>query len=242
MTRMIKYILLFVFAMLTQVVTAQAERVIFCDDFSSDAVGDVPHKWMHSMIEEDSIANGEISHSIKPIRQAELKVVMKNGSKAMTYVPGLKENTDYLFLPFEPAKINRYTSETATDIFPTDDGWKIRLPKHYKLTMEIFIGDTPNDNINYSISFNGHNLVVFGGKGNSRKMLNGTVKDDIPVKPNTWNKLIVEYNHGEVCTVINGKQLTISSTQERKGIKPLFSVFGYNEKVFFIKSLKIVEL
>lgn len=108
--------------------------------------------------------------------------------------------------------------------------------------MEIFISDTPNDNINYSISFNGHDLVVFGGKGNCRKMLIGTVKDDVLVKPNAWNELTVEYNHGDVCTVINGKQFTISSTHERKGMKPLFSVFGYNEKVFFIKSLKIVEL
>lgn len=110
MSRIIKYIILLVFAILSQVVTAQAERVIFCDDFSSDAVGAVPKKWMHSMIEEDSISNGEISHSIKPIRQAELKVVMKKGSKAMTYVSGLRENIDYLFLPFEPTKINRYTS------------------------------------------------------------------------------------------------------------------------------------
>lgn len=44
MSRIIKYIILLVFAILSQAVTAQAERVIFCDDFSSDAVGAVPKK------------------------------------------------------------------------------------------------------------------------------------------------------------------------------------------------------
>lgn len=227
-------------------VDAQEEKVIFYDNFSNDEVGKAPKNWTHSFSEADSIGDGEIRHSWKPIRQPELKVVMKGGAKALTYVPGLNESIDYRYLPFEPVEINKHTSETGTSIYPAIDGEKVQLPNHYKFTLELYIADSSSDNINYMIMFTGHCLDIINGKGSSREavgsnLYDGVVNPKLPVKPNSWNELTIEYDNGEVKTTINGKSLPSYKKDTYKKAN-IFAIEGPDEKLVFIKSLKIVEL
>lgn len=242
MIKTVKRILSLILLAIATAVNAQTERVLFFDDLSGDEVGKAPKNWTHSFSEADSIGDGEIRHSWKPIRQPELKVVMKGGAKALTYVPGLNESIDYRYLPFEPVEINKHTSETGTSIYPAINGEKVQLPNHYKFTLELYIADSSYKGNAYLIGFSGHILTILSGKGSRREtVFAGGSRFEMPVKPNSWNELTIEYDNGEVKTAINGKSLLSPKKDTYKGFR-LFSIESPDEKQAFIKSLKIVEL
>lgn len=253
MKKTLKTILSLVLLAIATAVSAQTERVIFFDDFSGDEVGKAPKNWTGSVIEDDSIDRGEIKYATKILSQPGLKVVMKNGVKALSFYYGssITKSYIYAFGKFDHVE----TSESHRDgapIFPAVNGEKLELPDHFMISMEIFIPNYTKKGllpINYDISFGGHSFVMFAGNGASREghfaggiNFDGGGHNKIPVKPNDWNRLIFTYNKGAVTTTINGNPLVSPDEDVYTKHSQYFAINGDEADLLFIKSLKIVEL
>ncbi len=249
---MAKAILYLVLLTMATVVNAQTERVIFFDDFSGDEVGKAPKNWTGSVNEDDSIGWSETKHAKKILTQPGLKVVMKNGVKALSFYYGssITKSYIYAFGKFDHVETSE-SHRDGTPLFPIVDGEKLELPGHFMISMEIFIPNYTKKGmlpLNYDISFGSHSFVMFAGNGTSRKghfmggiNFDGGYLGKIPVKPNDWNMLIFTYNKGTVTTSINGNPL-VSPDEDTRHHFQYFSINGDEADLVFIKSLKIIEL